>query len=439
MHVVRRARAGHLGIGIALGAALAAGACGGSQRAIPAREAAAAGGGGAPAANGGAGGAGGAGGGGLASGDGGGGAGGGAAGGGAAGGDEACAGGPPPQIAATLAWHTAVSWYPVAAGRFFLGVSPDGRLVVSAADIGPLGGYTEFDATDGSIVRTDKTRPAPLARDRAWTRELRATGVYDLASGDLLLAVANAYALSGDGRRAFRFLAAGAAGAPPDAPALERVDVDTGAAVAIGGLTAAPGAGPDGSPQLAVTDAGGGALVATSADGRLVHVDFDASALSAIAAHAPVVGDGSSPPLPRDFAGAIASVALSPRDRFAATIGADHTLRVWSFPALAPYLPDIPARWTDAYTWCYCEPMSFAPVAWSPDETLLATPDDAGNAVIRSACDGRVLATLAPPSPPAASKGRPEVEGPVQIAFAPDGGAVAVTYENDVAYYRLAR
>jgi WD40 repeat protein len=188
-----------------------------------------------------------------------------------------------------------------------------------------------------------------------------------------------------------------------------------------------------------VTDTGGDALVAKSDDGRLFHVDFNALVLTAIAAHAPAAGDGSSPPLPRDFAGAIASVTLSPSDRFAATIGADHTLRVWSFPDLVQRLPDIPVRWTDAYTWCYCQPISFAPVAWSPDETLLATPDDGGNAVIRSACDGHILATLAPPSPAAGTTGSPDVEGPIQIAFAPDGAAVAVTYENDVAYYRLSR
>src|SRR5581483_840404 len=129
---------------------------------------------------------------------------------------------------------------------------------------------------------------------------------------------------------------------------------------------------------------------------------------------------------------------VSPSDRFAATVGADHTLRVWSLPDLVQRLPDMPVRWTNAYTWCYCLPVSYAPVAWSPDETLLATPDPSGDVVIRRACDGQILATL--PRPPRADGGAlplgaPDQEGPIEIAFAPDGGGLAVMFDTQLAYY----
>jgi WD40 repeat protein len=119
-----------------------------------------------------------------------------------------------------------------------------------------------------------------------------------------------------------------------------------------------------------------------------------------------------------------------------ATTGADGVLRIWSYPELEQLLPAIPVSWTAAFTNCYCTQRFFAPVAWSPDGHLLATPDTDHNSVVRRACDGQILATLEPATSAQLS---PTPQGPAFLAFTPRGDGLAVFHMGSVAFYRLYR
>jgi WD40 repeat protein len=332
-------------------------------------------------------------------------------------------------LTAELIWQRRMAYYPVEAGHFFLGLSPDGRRVVSAADLRSFGGHRELDAINGGAFLESRMTAIARDRDRAWRRELREGKMVDLSSGATLLE-RPADKLSGDGRHAFGFGCAGDR-SPPSAL---RWQVDSGAVTEVGATPPGTCVQED-HLTAAVTNAGDHAIFARGVDARLHHADFTAGTVSSIDAHRPDPGSAGDP-LWRANAGSVISVALSPTDRWAATIGADRTLRIWSFPGLQPVLPDIPVRWANAYLNCYCASIAFAPVAWSPDETLLATPDSNGNAVVRRACDGVILMTLERPDPPP-EWSIPQELGPSLFSFGPDGRELVVAYENEIVYYRL--
>jgi hypothetical protein len=337
-------------------------------------------------------------------------------------------------LVADLLWQRSLSYYPVTQGHFFLGVSPDGGRVAVAFDLAALGGYQELATADGAPLTT-LTGYGPWSRDRAWRRELRRAQVVDLATQAVLLDGTSALEMAGDGRHVFSFGCPDAATPGVPTGTIVRTDVDTGATVKVGdGLTGSCGYTPDVS--AAVTAGGDRALFARGTSGVVTLSDVTSGTLSSWQAHAPPPSASTDPRILYTTS-AILSIALAPDDARVATIGADGALRVWSFPDVVQLLPDIPVRWTNAFTSCYCQPRSFAPVAWSPDGALLATPDDGGRAVVRRASDGRILATLPAPDL-TGSWSVPDDRGPLLLAFAPDGTALAALFDHVIAYYRLA-
>jgi WD40 repeat protein len=342
---------------------------------------------------------------------------------------------PPPPAPSTLpaviVWQRPLSYYPVTTGRFFLAVSPDGARVAAGFDQQSLGGYQELATADGTTLTT-RTGDAPTSRDRAWQRELRRSQVVDLATDAVLRDASGALEIAGDGRSTFSFSCADAT----HPTTVTRTDVDTGAATIAGGGTTS-GCGYTSDFAAAVTGAGDRALFARGSSGTVFVADLRGSpgTLSSWQPHGPRP-DSSSPSQVSYTAGAVLSIALAPDEGRVATIGADGALRLWSFPDLIQLMPDIPVRWTNAFTHCYCSPRSFAPAAWSADGTMLATPDDAGHTVVRRAGDGQILATMPDPD----LKGGfsdPGDRGPILLAFAPDGGALAAMFDGVLAYYRL--
>jgi len=333
---------------------------------------------------------------------------------------------PPAALSADLSWQRRLNYYPVTAGRFFLAVSPDGARVAVGLDQYSLGGYQELASADGTPVAS-RTGYGPTSRDHAWRRELRHNQVVDLSTEAILVDGSSALEIAGDGRSVFSFGCA-------NSTATARIDVDTGAATKAGdGATCGYSEGF----SAAVTGTGDRALFARGPSGVAFVADFrdtGSGAVSSWQAHAAQPDPAN--PQNRYSAGAILTIALAPDERRVATIGADGALRLWSFPDLAPLLPDIPVRWINAYTDCYCLPRSFAPAAWSPDGTLLATPDEAGRAVVRRAADGQILATLPQPDTTGSFSAATE-HGPLLLAFAPDGGALAAMFDSVLAYYRL--
>jgi hypothetical protein len=104
-------------------------------------------------------------------------------------------------------------------------------------------------------------------------------------------------------------------------------------------------------------------------------------------------------------------------------------------------LPDIQLSVTHAFRNCYCGRRDFAPVVWSPDERYLATADEAGNTVLRHACDGSVVTTLQAPKQASFLDGY--AQGPAFIAFTPNGRGLAVlsiseVYDGTLSYYELS-
>jgi hypothetical protein len=137
-----------------------------------------------------------------------------------------------------------------------------------------------------------------------------------------------------------------------------------------------------------------------------------------------------------------AGLAISPSERTLATVNGTGILRFWSYPGLVQALPDIQLRVTQAFRNCYCSPRDFAPVAFSPDERYLATADEAGNTVLRRACDGSVIATLQAPKQASFLDGY--AQGPAFIAFSPQGRGIAVlsiseVYDATISYYELSQ
>jgi hypothetical protein len=297
----------------------------------------------------------------------------------------------------------------------YFGFSPDGRELDT-----PGRAQTQYDVETGSVLGTRSF--SVTSRDQAWAREVVGAQVIDVASRSVLLEAGSFFTLqlSGDGR--YLLWLDGDCAADDITIHRRAVDSDEGEALSLPGFC-------DGSwrPSLAVTATGDGALV-TSGSGRLWHADLKGRTVSSIEAH---------PPLGKWLKGM--SIALSVDERFVATVGSDEMLRTWSYPALEPVLAGLPVAWTRAFANCYCQPQPFAPVAWSADGSLLASPDESGHVVVRRACDGQILATLESPGQRNLPfPERPADLGPMFLAFAPSGAGLAVGWEAGLAYFALS-
>jgi WD40 repeat protein len=299
----------------------------------------------------------------------------------------------------------------------YFGFSPDGLTLE-----GPGRTRTAYDAETGAVLGT--TAVAVAFRNRDWTREVVGGQVLDIESQRELLHLspASVVALSGDGRYLFWVESSCVAGSVN--VYRQSVDSHEQEALSLSGFCDGGSA-----PTLSVTETGSAALAATG-KGRLWHADFEHRSVLSVEVHS----------APTKVSGGL-SVAFSPDEHFIAVLGADERLRTFRYPELGRALIDVPAAYTVAFTWCYCVPMWFAPVAWSKDGTLLASADETGHVVVRRACDGKVLATLASPEPkyPTVSPPRPWDLGPMYLAFAPDGAGLAVSFEWALKYFALAR
>jgi WD40 repeat protein len=298
----------------------------------------------------------------------------------------------------------------------YFGFSPNGLELES-----PGRTRTAYDVESGAVLGT--TALTVAFRDRDWKREVVSGQVLEVESRNVLVDVGspNVAALSGDGR--FFFWLDDSCGAGSLNVYRKSVDSQQRDALSLSGFC-------DGGwlPTLTVTASGSAALAATGS-GRLWHADFERGRVSSIQVHTAPMNSGTG-----------VSVALSPDEHSVAVLGADQRLRTFTYPEFVPVLSDLPAASTYAFSWCYCQALWFAPIAWSADGNLLAAADENGHAVVRRACDGQVLATLDSPAPlhPIVSPPRPWDLGPMYLAFAPDGAGLAVGFESRLRYFGLA-
>jgi hypothetical protein len=190
----------------------------------------------------------------------------------------------------------------------------------------------------------------------------------------------------------------------------------------------------DYAPPLVISDFNDRVALATGAT-TLTIADFSGMTAESYRLFDPVRAND------RPTSQALLTLALAPSEGALASVDGTGTLRLWRYPELVQYGPDIPLGVTRGFENCYCALRLFSPVAWSTDERYLATRDQAGATVFRRACDGHVVATLPPFSLPA-SDFDAEV-GPAFIAFTPNGQGLAVLHLTDyfdgvIAYYSLS-
>jgi hypothetical protein len=328
----------------------------------------------------------------------------------------------PPLLRIAPTWESVfVSGASQVPGRLFE-FSPDGSRLAARAGLHLLE-QAEYSVVDGSVVAAGL--PGAEARDDAWRRELRAEVSYypeytnvvvDRASGERLWArpahSAGLAALSDDGAYVLSVTC-------EESTSIERQDLATGVVtrVALGTGTEACSYA---APLVEITRSGAIALVAHASETVTV-VDFErGTATEHVLYDAPLAGN------------ALLALELSPSQTMIAVTALGRPLRVLGFPSFERRLPDLTSGFTSLD--CYCYPSVKSEVAWSPDERLLASQDEAGHVVIRRTCDGNLVAVL--------DASLPTESHAVSLAFAPDGSGIAELAITDgghrLAYYSLS-
>jgi hypothetical protein len=323
---------------------------------------------------------------------------------------EACAS--PRAVSVTGSWQ-GFGYYGQDFKFGYFGFSADGAILESPGRF-----PTRYDVATGLVLGNGSV--PVVSRDQAWARELSAGQVLEGESRRVLLEAGelrNAK-LSGDGR--YLFWLGGDCASDVFSVNRQSVDSHEHEALPLAGFC------DNGvQPTLTVTTMGSAALVSNGS--RLWHTDFEGRQSSSFEI------DTSA-----DIARRGMSIALSPDDRSVATIGSDNLLRTWTYPSFEPVLTGLPVAWSRAFAGCYCQPLPLAPLAWSADGRLLASPDATGHAVIRRSCDGEILTTLAPLGPMTLPlTERATDRGPLFLAFASNGGGLAVGFEAGLAYFGL--
>jgi hypothetical protein len=321
----------------------------------------------------------------------------------------------------------------------------DGSKLITPSDEYGQDGNRVFAVADGAPITGTTARV--LGRDAAWSRELRGTelfstagdvSVVDIEREQTLLSlgpVSRMVRLSADGKYAFgvycndgdrlerRRISDGDVSVVPLSAELSPCSIDNRAGYA------------DLDAAVVVSSSNDSAAFLTDQALDLVVASFSAGTTRAQAIYEAAPAEES----PRsDLA---IGLALSPTERALATVNGAGVLRLWSYPGLVQSLPDIQLSVTRAFRDCYCSPRDFVPVAFSPDERYLATADEAGNTVLRRACDGGVVTTLQAPKQAFFLDGY--AQGPAFIAFNPNGRGLAVLsisegYDGMVSYYELS-
>jgi hypothetical protein len=358
-----------------------------------------------------------------------------------------------------LIWEQRVPLYGIDATPYFA-LSGDGSKLITPSDQYGQDGNHVFAIADGAEL--PKTTARVLGRDRAWSRELRGADLFasasaassinvvDMALDQPLLAlgpVSRLVGLSADGQYTFGVYCQGA---DPGAAASDRLERRR---ISDGQVTLLP-LSAEVSPcmrhyYINAYSAFEDVRAAFAIGGSNDEVAFPASYVNQVVVASLSAGTASAHtvyPEPPDGATLstkeqVVTVALSPTEHALASVSGGGTLRIWSYPELVQSLPDIQLGVTQAFRDCYCAPQDFAPVAWSPDARYLATADEAGNTVLRRACDGTIVATLQAPKPAFFLDGY--AQGPAFLAFSPNGRALAVLtisngYDGSVSYYTIS-
>jgi hypothetical protein len=357
--------------------------------------------------------------------------------------EEPCAGSAS-SLRTKLLWEQSVPLYGVDATPYFA-FSADGSKLITPSDEYGMDGSATFAVADGAPVMGIKARV--LGRDAAWSRELRGAelftpsadvNVVDIELEQTLLSlgpVSPQLSLSADGKYVFGVYC-------HDGDRLERRRISDGEVTAVP-LSAelspctiddATGYSDLDAPFVVSSSNDSAAFLTEQARNLVV------ASLSSGTTRAHVVYE-AAPPAESPRRDMAVGLALSARERALATVNGAGVLRVWSYPAMVQSLPDIQISVTRAFRNCYCTPRDFAPVAFSPDERALATADEAGNTVLRRACDGSVITTLQAPKQASFLNGY--AQGPAFIAFNPAGRGLAVlsiseVYDATVSYYELS-
>jgi hypothetical protein len=356
---------------------------------------------------------------------------------------DRCAG-PARPVQTKLLWEQGVGLYGMDPTPYFA-FSGDGSQLITPGDEYGMDGNGTFAVADGT--RMPQTSARVLGRDAAWSRELRGAdrfttagdiSVVDLRLEQTLLSlgpVSRLVSISADGNYVFGVYC-------QDGDRLERRRLSDNE-VTILPLDArvspcfvANNLGyVDMDAPFAVTRSNDGVVFLVDQGHALVLASLSAGTTSV---HALYEADPSNATPRTDMA---IELQLSPNERALATVNGAGVLRLWSYPGLVQSLPDIQVSVTRAFRNCYCGPRDFAPVAFSPDERYLATADEAGQTVVRRACDGGIVATLQAPAQASFLDGY--AQGPAFIAFNPNGRGLAVlsiseVYDATVSYYELS-
>lgn len=357
---------------------------------------------------------------------------------------DRCAG-PPSSLPTKLLWEQVVRLYGVDATPYFA-FSGDGSKLITPSDQYAHDGNAIFSVADGARIPAAKARV--LGRDAAWSRELRGadpfgpSGEVSIVDMDLeqtllsLGSVSPLLSLSADGEYVFAVYC-------QDGDRLERRGIPDGE-VTVLPLSAerspcsidSPAGYAIYSAPFVVSSSNDSVAFLADQSHELVLASLSTGTTSAHTIYEAAPSDEWPP------AHVAVGLALSPSESALATVNGSGVLRVWSYPGLVQSLPDIQLSVTHAFRNCYCAPRDFAPVAFSPDERYLATADDAGNTVLRRACDGSIVATLQAPKQDAFLEAY--AQGPAFIAFNPNGLGLAVlsiseAYGGTVSYYELSQ
>lgn len=340
------------------------------------------------------------------------------------------------SLRATLVWTMPLSTYGLN-GRAFLSVDPgETRVLVPPARL--LGdGYVELSLLDGASLLEAET--PILGRDATWTRDLRSPADYyfgvdvidrgSAAPRLIFPGPLGGAGLSADGRFVATMDCA--------RRELVRSDVATGDAISVSFAAFPEGcrASVDAQPApIVLTPGGEVALFSWSMRGALGAVDFRSRTATLHTRFA--LADAESV-YPGDAT--ILAIEPSPSGRRVAVTAVGEPVRVFSLDELDAPVLELASSSLGAFGNCYCVRRTFAPVAWSPDESRLALLDEQGVAVLRRSSDGALLGEL-PGTPRGDGE---ESRGAHLLAFTPSGtGVVSVLYDETVggrvAFYRLS-
>jgi WD40 repeat protein len=162
--------------------------------------------------------------------------------------------------------------------------------------------------------------------------------------------------------------------------------------------------------------------------GSLHLFDYQAGDFVSLEAHADVATLRENTPFEPLYQGAVVDLRISPHGTFMTSVGADDLLYLWDTRTLK-VAASHPTRSQNAFDACYCEPGSFAPVAFSADARYYAAPNEDGSMAVYQMCGHQLAATLPQPAGLDSELLYSSEDAPLQAAFTPQNDALIVLYE----------